>query len=125
MTTKKEFDFSHAYNCNCFVCRKRKVPTVTTQFEKICIECQECCKWVTFTINFNHQPTKNGLVEYYEARGLKVVQHSFSIEVMIPTHCQQLSIFGCGIYESRPVRCRHYDGRKDPLLKDLCQWPKE
>ena len=96
-----------------------------TKFEEICIKCQECCKWVTFTINFYDEPQLLNLTGFYIARGFKVVKHADCIEVMIPSICPKLKSFGCAIYSTRPARCRHYDGRKDPLMKDSCKLPKE
>jgi Fe-S-cluster containining protein len=95
-----------------------------TEQEMICIGCQECCKWVTFTINFYTEKQRIELIEFYEARGFNVVKHADSIEIMIPSTCPNLTMYGCKIYGSRPESCKRYDGRLDPLLKDKCKLPR-
>ena len=93
-----------------------------TQYEMICIGCQECCRYVTFTINFYSNPERDNLSEFYKVRGFTVIKHADSIEVMIPSACPELTKYGCKIYSSRPERCKVYDGLKDPLMKDKCGW---
>jgi len=92
-----------------------------TQKEMICIGCQECCKWITFTISVEDKKRHKFLCDFYKARGIQVVEHSNSIEVMIETICPHLTKYGCNIYGERPEACRIYDGRKDPLMKDFCK----
>lgn len=98
-----------------------------TQNEMICIGCQECCKWVSFTITFYNQKQKDDLVEFYTARGFKINKHHIRtdcIEVMIKSECPKLTKYGCRIYSKRPEACRQYDGRKDPLMMDYCKLSK-
>lgn len=96
-----------------------------TQNEMICIGCQECCKWITFTINYYNQKEHDDLVEFYTFRGIKVVEYADSIAVMIETTCPHLTQYGCNCYGLRPELCRKYDGRNDPLMMDVCKLPKE
>lgn len=96
-----------------------------------CIECSECCEWVTFIIP---QPSgiqltterssflKNALVEFYEARGCKIKDAiGDNMAVMVPSVCPHLSVKGCDIYDKRPDLCRQYDGRLDRYMKDVCR----
>ena len=89
--------------------------------QKICINCQLCCRYVTFTIAYYVPQQAVELKEYYEARGFEVKFHSDCIEVMIKSFCPNLRDWGCAIYSERPALCRQYDGRNDPLLKNRCK----
>lgn len=92
-----------------------------TQNEMVCIGCQECCQYVTFTLSSDLKVDLDNMVEYYNARGFKVVMHDTKIEVMIPTTCPQLTKYGCKIYSTRPYACKMYDGRQDPLMNHFCK----
>jgi Fe-S-cluster containining protein len=95
-------------------------------FNAICIRCQECCKWMTFTLDGGRQ--RDQLIEYYEKHGCRVVTEEkigwSKVQVMIPYQCPNLTEKGCAIYTQRPQFCREYDGRNDPLLRDVCKLPK-
>lgn len=96
---------------------------------KICIACQECCRWLTFTVvieNRNSDYWEN----YYKVRGCRIhymdsVPGSVNMAIMVPSPCPELTEFGCRSYIERPVFCRQYDGRNDVLMRDACQLPKK
>lgn len=93
--------------------------------EAICVECQECCKWLTFVLDV---PDVAYFTEVYEARGCKVTKDKVGdnrIIVMVPQVCQHLGKLGCAIYETRPRFCRAYDGREDYFMYEICKLPLE
>lgn len=95
----------------------------STHNNKICIECQECCKWLTFTLT----PMPHVLEhwkEYYTERGCKVIQRGSQMTVLVPHVCQHLKESGCEIYAGRPKVCFDYDGRQDPFLNEKCDLPE-
>lgn len=96
-----------------------------TSNEQICVECQECCKWMSFTLDVREMKRIAKITEFYKARGCEVKYLKTGIVVMIPHICPHLKKGGCDIYKTRPIACREYDGRKDPLIKEKCKLPKE
>lgn len=88
---------------------------------EICIECQECCNWITFILPSLSDDQK----EFYEKRGCMIVDHGEdSYGVVVPSTCQYLGLgIGCAIYSERPELCRIYDGRVDPFMINHCQLP--
>ena len=91
---------------------------------KLCLQCMECCKYVTFTLQISDPKTYRKAVFFYETRGFEVIQFPGSIQVVINTVCPQLTSFGCKIYLNRPAFCRDYDGRKDSfmIINKKCAW---
>ncbi len=92
----------------------------------ICIKCQECCKWITFTT----APLPLELKEYYKAKGCKLtylapLNPKSQVAVMIRSICPHLTKQGCDIYNKRPTHCRIYDGRQDTLMALRCKLPKQ
>lgn len=92
--------------------------------EKLCIRCQACCKLL-------YIPTTQPLIkeesdgsEFYKERGIKFCVLYGVLYAAIPSECPQLTKEGCKIYSRRPQSCQEYDGRKDPLMKDICLWRK-
>lgn len=85
---------------------------------KICVECQECCKWLNFILA---EETGKRYKEIYLARGCIITPiGGGSVSLMVPTICPHLTPQGCDIYATRPDHCREYDGRLDPFMKDKC-----
>lgn len=97
------------------------------QAQKICVQCQKCCNYVTFTITFYSESERQDLIEFYSARGFLIIDNKDSISVVIESKCPQLTIYGCRDYNSRPIACRIYDGRKDPIsvIRNMCQLPRD
>ena len=92
-----------------------------TKKKKLCLKCQACCKVLYIPTSF---PRKEDL-EFYKARGVTFGNIKGVLHAIIPSVCPQLTKEGCSIYDKRPEACMYYDGRKDPLLKDICLWKKE
>jgi hypothetical protein len=93
---------------------------------KICISCQECCKWLTFTIAFPEDVPVSVFWnnrEFYEARGCKLFYPNNKMTVMVPSVCKNLASKGCRIWKTSPTACLNYDGRYDPLMKKKCRLP--
>ena len=91
------------------------------ELQKICVECQECCKWTTFIVA---KDDAKKLKEHYKARGFRVKPFDKSqVGIMVPTICPKLKPEGCSIYWRRPEFCKIYDGRQDPFMKDKCKLP--
>lgn len=103
---------------------------VMTDKEK-CISCgHQCCRWIGFTSD-----TMSGRsLEFYIARGCKVLRADrYDLEhpdrdagslyrVYIPYVCPHLvEGEGCAVYAQRPLACIEYEGRLDPLMKDVCR----
>lgn len=93
-----------------------------TPTQKICIRCQECCRWMTFILD---NVTVETLRPIYEARGCRFepIEGHNATALMVPSTCQQLTKDGCAIYEDRPQYCRDYDGRDDPFMMHECLLP--
>ena len=85
----------------------------------ICIKCQACCKQVYFKLH----PSDLSGIGFYRIRGLDVRIHAGHAYIIIPQVCQHLTKRGCGIYAMRPASCILFDGRRDPLLPEICKWP--
>ena len=96
-----------------------ETPNLTHE-QRVCIECQECCKYLTFIVGPDVIKRHR---EIYEARGcvIRTMRDSNSFALRVPSVCQHLTEHGCDIYEDRPQECKDYDGRYDPLLQDLCK----
>jgi len=95
----------------------------TKEQQEICVKCQECCKWVTFTLSPS-DGYRNKMRDYYSHRGFDVVSSvDRFMPVMIPSPCPHLTKDGCNVYENRPDYCKEYDGREDPFLRDKCKLP--
>ena len=87
---------------------------------KLCLQCLECCKWlgVPTSLNLNFPPNR----EFYATRGARFSEFGKDQMVVVQSTCQHLTPTGCAIYETRPLACRFYDGRKDPIVADRCLW---
>ncbi len=93
-----------------------------TQKQSLCISCQYCCKYLSFTFISDEIG-----IEFYRARGLKII-HSTDDDktyVLVPHVCPQLTTQGCKIYSTRPQICRSFDGSKHPVSSKVCPWPKK
>jgi len=96
-----------------------KIDTILTRSE-LCLRCMECCKMIAVPAAIN--PDFASTAEFYEARGCSIVK-TFSLPlVLIPYPCPHLTDIGCNIYKTRPLVCRVYDGRKDPVMRYTCLW---
>lgn len=93
----------------------------TTAQQKICIDCKECCKWLTFILSPHIM--NNDMVTFYRTRGCKIKLINDNFHVMVPTTCPHLTEKGCDKYKHRPQKCREYDGRFDPAMKYICKLP--
>jgi Fe-S-cluster containining protein len=92
--------------------------------QKLCLECQNCCKYLHFILPPN---TERTLIIYYKERGLIVEeieegpwQGYYILELYIP--CVHLTEDGCNIYDNRPRYCREYDGLNDIAMRKKCMW---
>ena len=97
---------------------------LTTEEQKICIQCQECCHWMTFTLLINDPALWMKYREFYQARGCKIKTTNSQMTIMINKKCPHLTANGCDCYETRPQACREYDGRQDLFLKERCKLPQ-
>jgi Fe-S-cluster containining protein len=101
----------------------------------ICVKCNECCKWMTFTLRPETKRLMDKYTEFYKARSCKVKQAvggadgnpAYVLTVMVPYMCGHLNLVTgmCDVYDRRPQLCREYDGRWDPDMQDICQLPVE
>ncbi|RLC88837.1 MAG: hypothetical protein DRJ03_00950 [Chloroflexi bacterium] len=85
-----------------------------TPEQKICVECQECCKWLVFYLD---KETLAFYKEVYETRGCEINANA----LFVNAPCQHLTKDGCAIYEHRPIYCRTYNGRLDPAMMGKCK----
>lgn len=81
-----------------------------------CTGCTECCRWVTFIMQWEPENFKT-YAEFYTARGCKIKMLQGAVAVVVPSVCPNLNSNGCSIYESRPKACRDYDCRADKFLE--------
>jgi Fe-S-cluster containining protein len=89
------------------------------EMEKICIACQECCKWLTFILT---EPSED-LLNAYKVRNCISKPIDGRWHIMVPNVCSHLKEAGCDIYADRPKVCREYDGRYDPAMHNTCKLP--
>ena len=84
---------------------------------ELCIECQECCKILKIPVgrflDYNAR-------DFYNARGIDIIFHEGMLMFLLPHTCEKLTPEGCRIYEDRPLACRVYDERTDPVVN--CKW---
>ena len=104
---------------------RRKDLFIEDRKQKLCISCQKCCNYVTFTLPVPPGHNRNHIKEFYTRRGFEVIPDENSLIVVIKNRCPQLTKKGCSIYNKRPLYCNVYDGRNDPVLRDKCKWTKE
>ena len=89
------------------------------QEEVVCIECQECCKWMGIIIPSDEWKERR---KFYEVRGCEVARtEGDDVYVLLPSVCPHLTPNGCDIYDYRPNYCREYDGRDDPAMRGRCK----
>ena len=96
---------------------------LTTKEQEICVACQECCKWMSFTLDIPDLKRRTKFIEFYNVRGCSMQEVDGKLVVMIPHVCPHLVSDGCAIYKYRPIACREYDGRLDPVLRHKCKLP--
>ena len=93
---------------------------------ELCLSCLECCKWLRFDCGGRTEKEAKAMSNFYTVRGCqtKIVQlvDYYLLVVLVPTICPFLSQKGCSRYDTRPPACRHYDGRKDIMISDVCKW---
>ena len=88
----------------------------------LCLTCLACCKALAIPTPYVYSNAE--FKEFYRVRGCGIVPvtgEEFSL-VWLRIACPHLTIEGCDIYEDRPEWCKKYDGRLDPLMKDICKW---
>lgn len=87
---------------------------------QICISCNECCKFMTFSLPKDFVQAHR---TFYEHRGCQLFDEGDTVAVRVPSVCPQLSANGiCKVYPFRSEACRLYDGRDDPYVD--CQLPE-
>jgi Fe-S-cluster containining protein len=98
----------------------------TMENSQICIECHECCKWMTFILKPDSTELTNKYIEFYQTRGCDYwLHHDGVLSIMVPYRCPELLESGrCDAYSDRPQQCRDYDGRWDPHMRDKCKLPR-
>lgn len=91
----------------------------------LCMNCLECCNWVTVQTHLKDVHEQMEWYKFYIATRGCVVTKVKNRGVFLSTKstCQHfLPGKGCAIYENRPLSCRMYDGRMDFLMKNVCRW---
>ena len=82
--------------------------------------CVECCKWMTFIVNFTTEMEKQ--LEFYKARGCKIFlfkekgNPSGDVAITVPSVCPMLTVTGCRIQDKKPELCKKYDCRRDLFI---------
>ena len=77
------------------------------------------------TFGFPGMPEMD-VVQFYEARGCKfdfdVKGDNITSFVTVEQPCPHLEKGkGCKIYRNRPLACRVFDGRENPVTRDRCK----
>jgi len=89
--------------------------------QKLCIECQKCCRDVSvYTRADLYNCSNRKVIEFYRTRGFKVHKEGDAILLTFSIPCPHLTPDGCDIYEKRPEVCREYDGMED--FDEECLW---
>ena len=86
-----------------------------------CRNCQACCKELTITTR--HKAPHPGAEIFYKARGEKTYydEEGYLNVVLKNRKCEQLTPFGCKIYDNRPLHCKLFTGKDDPELREICE----
>ena len=95
--------------------------SLKTKRDRLCMKCQACCKILAIPMKM---PARSALA-FYHARGCTFRTRKNGLHIVIPVVCPQLTKDGCGIYDSRPIDCKEFDGRSDPLVSSICLWDKK
>jgi Fe-S-cluster containining protein len=97
------------------------LPGTSKQREKLCIECQLCCKLLAVPSGFapDAQPEARA---FFKVRGDATVIVNGILFVIVAKPCQHLTAFGCAIYHERPRPCREFNGLRDPIMRQHCKW---
>ncbi len=91
---------------------------------EICLSCQVCCSRIVTPMPWGNPADLLRMKEWYKARGCKKVMMILgTLWAVWDWKCPHLTKIGCDMYEKRPAVCREYDGRDDPLMKDICKLP--
>ena len=95
-----------------------------TEENKICIKCQECCRWLNFIVD---PSVIEAFGEVYRVRGcvITMLEGANAASILVPSVCPHLGVLGCRIYKQRPNYCRTYDARHDPFMQDRCKLPQK
>ena len=93
-----------------------------TNNQKLCLKCMECCKVIGFIV-----PMSIGAAHFYKVRGWKIkINKNGSYALVYKEEvCPQLTDKGCKIYDTRPLACQLFDGRKDPVKIVNCLWGRD
>ena len=91
-----------------------------TKKQELCLKCKECCKIIAVRAGIN--PENERTVDFYTTRGCRVLTTEQLPIVLVPYPCPYLTEEGCKIYTTRPLACKEYDGRLDPIMRHICLW---
>jgi len=86
--------------------------------QKICMECQACCKYIGYLCGPTPQEANFLAAWGYE---LTPVAGTGKLTATIYHPCQHITDKGCDIYDTRPIFCREYYACDDPALAHLCK----
>lgn len=95
----------------------------TSRKQKLCIECQKCCKNIAvYTHPDFYECSEKEVLAFYKMRGCDVQKENGAFLLSFPLPCPHLTLDGCSIYEKRPQTCREYNGIED--FGDGCLWSR-
>lgn len=91
--------------------------------QRLCLECQKCCKSVgVYTHPDLYDGSAKEVIAFYEMRGFTVQKDGGALLITMPFPCPHLTPEGCAIYEKRPRACRMYNGIED--FGKECLWSR-
>jgi len=97
--------------------------------QKLCLKCLKCCKILLVPITKEmpyglHRFFSPKAQEFWGTRRCRMYIDAKADRpwLVVNFPCPHLTDKGCGIYDTRPLACRDYDGRKDPYLAKVCLW---
>jgi Fe-S-cluster containining protein len=86
----------------------------TSRKQKLCIECQKCCKNIAvYTHPDFYDCSAKEVLDFYKMRGVGVQKDKGAFLISFSFPCPHLTQDGCNIYEKRPKLCREYNGIED------------
>ena len=89
---------------------------------KHCKKCGKCCKVMWFPVPFHPDDDMSMLTDFYTARGCTIMSDQKSmLYIVVPLPCPHLTDNGCDIHKTKPEICKLYDGRQDPVIKEVCK----
>jgi Fe-S-cluster containining protein len=89
------------------------------EIDNPCGDCHYCCEVLTFV---SRGVPPSAAREFYKARGCQLHYTKDATFISIDYPCPHLDKEkGCLLEDNKPESCRNFDGRNNPVTKDVCR----